>query len=143
MNTQQTEPHPSPESIVNRLYTEFLNAADDSVADELIAPGFTTQSSPAKGPDAFRATITPLRQGFPDLGFEIQDMITEGDRVVVRWTWRATHKGAFAGIAATGRPVANEGIAIYRLENGKIAESWAQMDRLGVLRQLEPVSAAV
>jgi predicted ester cyclase len=83
--------------------------------------------------------ISPLRQGFPDLRFIIQDMVAEGSRVVVRWTSQGTHRGMFAGTAPTGRQVSNEGIGIYRVEDGKIVESWSQVDRLGVLQQIGAV----
>ena len=134
MNTSNHASLQTPEATVHRLYAEFLNEGNTATADELISPDFTGPAG--KGPDAFKSTVLPLRQAFPDLRFIIQDTVVEGSRVVVRWTWQATHRGLFAGIAPTGRVVTNEGIAIYRLEDGEIAEAWAQMDRLGVLQQL-------
>ena len=107
------------------------------MADQLVSPGFTGPAG--KGSEGFKAMISPLRQGFPDLRFIIQDMVTEGSRVVVRWTSQGTHRGMFAGTAPTGRQVSNEGIGIYRVEDGKIVESWSQVDRLGVLQQIGAV----
>jgi steroid delta-isomerase-like uncharacterized protein len=138
MNTTKLEPRPMPKAIVNWLFAECLNEGDWSVADQLVSPEFTGPAG--KGPEGFKAMISPLRQGFPDLRFFIQDMVAEGSRVVVRWTSQGTHRGMFAGTAPTGRQVSNEGIAIYRVENGKIVESWSQVDRLGVLQQIGAVS---
>ena len=134
MNTAELEPHQLPKAIVNSLYAEFLNAGNPDSADQLISPDFTGPAG--KGPEGFRASVLPLRQGFPDLHFTIQDIVVEDSRAVVRWIWKGTHSGPFAGIAPTGRQVSNEGIAIYRIEDGKIAEAWSQMDRLGVLQQI-------
>src|SRR5258706_12704593 len=73
---------------------------------------------------------------FPDLSHTIEDVIAEGDRVVVRARDRATHRGAYKGIPGTGKPVEFETIAIYRIADGKIAEVWQQMDVPGLVRQL-------
>jgi steroid delta-isomerase-like uncharacterized protein len=137
MNTTELEPQPMPKAIVNWLFAECLNEGDLSVADQLVSPDFTGPAG--KGPEGFKAMISPLRQGFPDLRFIIQDMVAEGTRVVVRWTSQGTHRGMFAGRAPTGRQVSNEGIGIYRVEDGKIVELWSQVDRLGVLQQLGAV----
>jgi steroid delta-isomerase-like uncharacterized protein len=139
MNTVELEPHQMPKAIINWLYAEFLNEGNPAIADELVSPSFTGPTG--EGREAFKSSVLALRQGFPDLHFKIHDMVVEGSRVAVRWTWRGTHRGPFAGIAPTGRLVFNEGIAIYRVEDGKIVESWAQMDRLGVLQQLGAVPA--
>jgi steroid delta-isomerase-like uncharacterized protein len=134
MNTAELEPHQMPKAIINWLYAEFMNEGNPAIADELVSSSFTGPAG--KGPEAFKSLVLPLRQAFPDLHFTIRDMVVEGSRVVVRWTWQGTHRGLFAGIAPTGRLVSNEGIAIYRVEDGKIAEAWSQMDRLGVVQQL-------
>lgn len=134
MNIAELEPHQMPKAIVNWLYAEFFNEGNSAIADELISPDY--MGSTGKGLEGFKALILPLRQGFPDLHFKIEDMVIEDSRVAVRWTWKGTHRGPFAGVAATGRQVSNEGISIYRIEDGKIVESWAQMDRLGVAQQI-------
>jgi predicted ester cyclase len=134
MNTTELEPQQMPKAIVNWLFAEFLNEGDLSVADQLISPDFIGLGG--KGPEGYKALISPLRQGFPDLHFTIQDMVVEGSLVVVRWTSKGTHRGVFAGVAPTGREVYNEGIGIYRVEDGKIVETWSQVDRLGVLQQI-------
>src|SRR5271165_4239862 len=78
MNTAELEPDQMPKAIVNRLFAEFLNKGYLSVADQLVSPDFNGPGG--KGPDGFKAMISPLRQGFPDLHFTIQDMVVEGSR---------------------------------------------------------------
>jgi predicted ester cyclase len=63
--------------------------------------------------------------------------IAEGDKVVVRWTWRATHnKGEYMGIAPTGKQVTLAGITISRVVDGKTVEEWGEMDNRGMMQQL-------
>ena len=66
----------------------------------------------------------------------IEDLIAEGDKVVARWRSRATHQGDYMGIAPTGNEVEFTGISFYRIEGGKIAQSWNIEDQLGLMRQI-------
>ena len=73
---------------------------------------------------------------FPDLQFTIEDMIAEGDTVVVRYTTRGTHQGNLWGIPPTGKQVSGTGMFIDRPVNGKAVEQWINGDDLGLLQQL-------
>jgi predicted ester cyclase len=73
---------------------------------------------------------------FPDARRMVEDLFAAGDRVVLRLTTHATHRGEFNGIAATGRPVVFTALVIYRFRDGKIAESWGEIDFAGLWRQL-------
>jgi predicted ester cyclase len=63
-------------------------------------------------------------------------MISEGEKVVTRFTWNGTHRDTFLGIPATGRHVEVKGVVIDRLEASKMADSRILMDTLGLLQQL-------
>jgi predicted ester cyclase len=93
---------------------------------------------------AYQAMTNRLRVAFGDMRFTIHDLIASGDRVVVRWSMTAKHHGPLAGIPATGKPIQQRANVIYRMEGGRIAEGWAQMDQMGVLRQLgiDPLASA-
>jgi predicted ester cyclase len=65
----------------------------------------------------------------------VDDLIAERDRVVVRWRLLGIHIGAFRGIAPTGRPITLRGIAIYRVQDGKLMERWVVSDLYGALRE--------
>jgi steroid delta-isomerase-like uncharacterized protein len=68
--------------------------------------------------------------------FTIEDVVAEGDRVVVRWTHAGTHVGDFAGIPATGKTFTIAGIDIYRVADGRLSEHWHVIDQLAMLGQL-------
>jgi predicted ester cyclase len=76
------------------------------------------------------------RGAFPDLQFTVEDMVAEGEKVACRITTRATHRGEFLGIQATGKQVTTTGIDILRMAGGKLAERWGEFDTLGLLQQL-------
>jgi predicted ester cyclase len=134
MNTTQISASQSPKAVALALFNEFLNEGKAEVVDRLVSPDYTGPAG--HGSEGFKALTAQLRQGFPDLDFKILDVIEEGSQAVVRWTSMGTHNGFFAGVAATGRQVYNEGIAIYRVEDGRVVEAWSQVDRLGVLQQI-------
>ena len=77
-----------------------------------------------------------FRDAFGDLRLVDQDYVAGGDKVVFRWRVRATHRGAFAGVPATGRTVEFSGIEIIRIAGGEIVEHWDEIDALGLLQQL-------
>jgi steroid delta-isomerase-like uncharacterized protein len=68
--------------------------------------------------------------------FTVEDVVAEGDRVVVRWRNDGTHVGEFAGAPATGRSFSIAGIDVYRVRDGLLAEHWHVVDQLGMLGQL-------
>jgi steroid delta-isomerase-like uncharacterized protein len=78
---------------------------------------------------------------FPDLHFTIEDMVAEGDKVVVRWIVRGTHRGTFQDIPPTGKAVTLTGISLFRVANGRGVEVWTDADYLGMLQQLGVVPA--
>ena len=73
---------------------------------------------------------------FPDLTFINEDTIVKGDKAVLRYTFRGTHEGEIEGIPATGKEIEMKGIEIVRIENGKIAESWEEVNVLKFYQQL-------
>jgi steroid delta-isomerase-like uncharacterized protein len=78
----------------------------------------------------------PWFAAFPDAQFTIEDLIAEGDKFAARFTLRGTHRGEFMGIAPTGKHVTMTAIGICRVEEGKFAEVWENVDALGLLQQL-------
>ncbi len=73
---------------------------------------------------------------FPDIKIEIQDIITEGDKVVVRTITTETHKGYFVNIPPTGKKISISGTIIFRVDNGKIQEEWGMSDSLTLFQQM-------
>ncbi len=123
-------------AIVRRLYEEVINQGSLGAADELLAPDARSHAGPQPGPEGLKRHTSMLRAAFPDLHQSIEDVIAEGDKVVVRTTCTGTHVGDFMGAPPTGRTFVHEQIHILRLEGGRIAEHWAQVDNVGMMRQL-------
>jgi steroid delta-isomerase-like uncharacterized protein len=90
----------------------------------------------AKLIDTFKETFAEARKGFPDLSITVEDVMADSDRVAVRVTMRGTHRGAFQGIAPTGKRVEVRAIDMFRISGGKIVEHWGHADDpSGYLRQ--------
>ena len=89
-----------------------------------------------RGPEAFKTYNERYLAAFPDLQYDIHDMIAEDDKVVFRARMRGTHEGKFMDFEPTGQRFDAEGIIIARIEDGLIAERWASYDALGMMRQL-------
>ena len=84
--------------------------------------------------------LAMVEAGLSDYQIVIEDVIAEGDKVVVRISEGGVHTGELLGIPATGKRFQGTGIHIVRLENGKIAEHWREQDTLGTMQQLGVVS---
>jgi len=93
--------------------------------------------------DDFGAFASHLQSAFPDLKVTIEDTITEGDRVVLRWQLHMTHTGQFLRYPPTNKQVNISGITIFRMANGKIIAGWDKWDQLGLLEQIEAVPVQV
>jgi len=127
-------------AIVRRLYEEVWNKRRLEVVDELISPSHALNdpdvSGSQTGPELYKRRVVKFTVSFPDLRFTIEDMIAEKGKVVVCWIISGTHKGEFMDIPATGRKVSIEGITIHHITNGKILDSYARWDALGLMRKL-------
>ena len=99
-------------------------------AEELFAPDHVEDA---------KQEAANVRRGFPDLESTIEDLIAERDKIVAHWRAQATHRGEYMGIPPSGNRVNFTGISIYRIEGGKIAESWGVSDLLGMMQQLGAV----
>lgn len=126
------------EAIVRRTWEELFNKGNLAAADELIAANFMNHAAPGAppGPASFKQLVTFYRSAFPDAQFTIEDVLADGDKVVMRNTFSGTHRGPFMGIAPTGRHVSQEQIHIVRVASGQVVEHWAVRDDLSLLQQL-------
>ena len=130
----------SNKELVRKFFEEAINHRDLRLLNDLMSEDYVGAFG-EKGPAGFQAQITGLLDAFPDIHYTIDELIADGDKVAVRWTWKGTHKAAFTTIPATGRSVTNGGMGIYEFRNGKIVNIHLLTDRLGFLQQLELVPA--
>jgi predicted ester cyclase len=86
--------------------------------------------------------IAGYEAAFPHYALVPDDIVAEGDKVVVRFTFSATYAGGFMDIPAAGQQVTMPGIIIYRIANGQIAEHWMQVDSAALMQQLAVPAAA-
>ncbi|MDQ3657276.1 MAG: ester cyclase, partial [Chloroflexota bacterium] len=112
-----------------------LDLANDLLADDFAHDGAIGAEAASREERIQR--VVDFRTAFPDLSVTVEEVLTEDDLVVVRYTNTATHQGEYAGIAPTGREVAWTGIIVFRIECGRIIETWSESDRLGLIQQLE------
>jgi predicted SnoaL-like aldol condensation-catalyzing enzyme len=118
-------------TLVKRFFDEVFNRRNLAAVDEFIAPTYTNHSNaiPISGPAGVRETITAELRAFPDLQTTIEDMIAEGDKVVIRCTDHFTRP-------SDGARVTLPWIEILRLENGKAVEAWFEADTSPILADL-------
>jgi steroid delta-isomerase-like uncharacterized protein len=125
-------------AIVRRLYEEVWNKRRLEVADELISPSHALNdpiaSGSETGPELYKRRVVEFTTSFSDLRFTIENMISEKAKVVVSWIISGT-------LPTTGSKIFLEGITIHHITNGKILDSDARWDVLGLLRQLGDASA--
>ncbi|MFJ3716283.1 ester cyclase [Streptomyces sp. NPDC090057] len=130
---------------LGRLHDAVRTGDPEVVArtvDEVVDPGLVFHAplpTGVTGVQALKEVWTVLLRAFPDLRVEVEDVITEGDKVVCRNTVTGTHLGEYRGLAPTGRPVRYGEIFVFRLAGGRIAEIWGVVDVLAQLRQLGAV----
>jgi predicted ester cyclase len=129
---------PENEVIVRRFLTELWSDGSLRVADEVVAADHVHRvgDDELRGPDEVKGAVVGLRTAFPDLAFEIDDLISEGDRVVVRWTATGTHEGTFADVAPTGRRVTWTGCDWFRLRSRQLVEAFVVADGGALYEQL-------
>ena len=124
--------------LVRRFYDEVLNDRRPEAIDELALADYT-EHDPLPGQRdglvGLKDRATMLIEGLAST-YAVEDVIAEGDRVVVRWTNSGRHSGPFLGIPPTGRSFTMAGIDIYRIENDHLAEHWHVVDQLSMLQQL-------
>jgi len=129
-------------SFVQRLVDAYnkrtLDEFDALLTDDVV---LVRDEEKAHGREEFKAVLNRLQRAFPDIQYRIDDTIVAGDRIVLRWQARGTHRGEYLGIPATGRPVSYTGITVYELQGERIARVWVAADLLSLLRRLRDMRA--
>jgi steroid delta-isomerase-like uncharacterized protein len=122
-----------------RFFEEGWNKGDPDELKAFLADGFVSHNSfdvAIQSSDDYCRGMVSYRQAFPDLVTSVEDVVAEGDRVVVRGTDRGTHRGEFMGRAASGRFVTTTWIEIFRMESGKAVEGWVEADTKRLMDQI-------
>ena len=131
-------------AVVERLVRDIVNGGQTDLLDEVLAENFVAHGvGPGpSGSDGMRRLIATWRTAFPDWKDNIDEMVAEGDLVVLKISAQGTHDGPLLGIEPTGETVQWGMIEMVRLANGKITEQWGYSDFAEVVRHLRKVAAA-
>lgn len=125
-------------AVVRRYWFELWNEKKGEVLNDIAVEDVIFHFPPGQAhqPPTLRKWFETALIAFPDVHFTLHDELADGDKVVSRWSYQATNTGTFLGRDTTGLQVYDQGIDIFRLENGKIVEMWVAQDSLGLLQQL-------
>jgi steroid delta-isomerase-like uncharacterized protein len=129
------------EALVRRYFEEIWDKGNLELIDELFTTNFvrhgpTATEGEVHGLEGFKGLVSMYHTALPDLRVPIEDLISEGDRVVTRWRARGTHRGELMGNAPTGNQASVTGILIDRISGGKIEEEWVDYDTLHLMQQI-------
>jgi steroid delta-isomerase-like uncharacterized protein len=127
--------------VIQRL-AAAINSGDLEDLDEILAADYVRHDPnpllEGVGRAEYKRAFSRLRAAFPNGQWTIEELLSDGDRVVGRWTFRGTHTGQFFNIPPTGREVTYPILAIYRIENGRIAEDWHLFHSIALWKTLIP-----
>jgi steroid delta-isomerase-like uncharacterized protein len=132
------------EAIVQRYWDEVWNNHNDDALAEVFADDETHHwglGDSTVGLEEFRTRLANFRNAFPDFQIHVEKTIKEGDHVVSYYRATGTHQGVWLGLEPTGTSFEYNGINIFRIACGKIAESWGIANHLSLLQQLDGFGA--
>jgi predicted ester cyclase len=125
--------------IARRWVEEFLSTGDLKVAREICAEDYRLFFPGVEKPMEYeqaKDVLPSMRVGFPDLRFQIDSIVCDGDRVVIRMNMEGKHQGEFQGVSPTGKRIKLGCLVELLCKDGKIVEDRPYFDRLGMLEQL-------
>ena len=120
-------------AVAMRVFDEIFNQGKFQVANEIYAPDFQNHGL-RRSVDlrTDQEAVHAEKKAFPDLRMSVQEMIAEGDKVAVLWTFQGTHTGSgYEGLPPTGTRVEVRGITIWRIVDGRIVEEWSSFSETG------------
>lgn len=133
-------------NIVKRFVEEVYNKNNTNTMDELTSSSLTIHDpalhNQKEGLRGYKELENQFKRAFPDKRTKIEDIFSSDDKVLVRWSTQAKHKGDLKDIPATNKDIKISGMTLYMLKNGKIVEIFQQWDRLGLLEQIGEVQPA-
>ena len=131
----------TPEEAKNVLYRLFKDVLTDNNLDmideiyaedyEFDAPALAGGGAVQTGREAFKNRVRAFRGAFPDIAYEVQSIVSDGELICTKFDMKGTHAGSFAGFAPTNRFVTITGVHFTKLVNGKIKKTWAGFTNIG------------
>lgn len=129
-------------TLARRWFEDLFSRGNLDAANEILSAEFVDHLTheDERGLEELKHYVGIYRNAFPDIQDIVEDIVAEGDKVVVRWLSSGTHLGEFMGVAPTGRHVTFTGMRLFRIADNKIVESWVNIDERGLQEQLGAVS---
>ena len=128
-------------AVIQRL-AQAINSGDLDRLDHVLAPNYVRHDpNPLMkdiGREEYKQAFRKLRDAFPDAKWTLEELLSDGNKVIGRWTFRGTQRGAFFNIPASGKVVTYPILAIYRIEDSLIAEDWHIFHAIGLWQTLIP-----
>ena len=131
--------------LIERYSNQVFNEGRVEAADELLTDDYVNHHAPPgmEGTrEGFKQFVTMVHGAMDDFENTTQDIFGVDDKVVQRWKATGKHTGDFMGAPASGNRVEFDGISIYRIEDGKIAEDWTRADLMGLMQQIGAIPEA-
>ena len=131
-------------ALINQVM-ELINARNLDEAFELYALDYIYHGpggQELRGRDGIKGLWELFLSAFPDLTASVDETISEGDRVALRWAVSGTHTGEFLGIPASNKSITLPITEVFRMGNGKLQEAWDQYDRLHLMEQIGATAQA-
>jgi steroid delta-isomerase-like uncharacterized protein len=126
-------------ALVGRFF-EAVNTGDLDTLDQYVAADFVEHEGfpglPTTGPEAPKAALGLFRTAFPNLNMTADEILADGDKVVVRGTMSGTHRGEFMGIPPTSNSFKVQFIDIIEIRDGKATAHWGITDQAAMMQQL-------
>jgi predicted ester cyclase len=126
-------------AMMRLMIDELWNKGNLAVADEIFAPNHTSPSAPdlPPGPDSVKMLAGMFRAAMPDYHMDIDMIVADENQVAARFTQSGTHSGAeLMGMKPSGKKATWTEIGVLRIQNGKVVESWYEVDMLSMINQL-------
>ena len=133
--------HATPGDVVTAFFEVYNTKRYEDLRSCMAATYFDHTLAYVRSLEDAIEVLASIHCSFPDLHVDIDDLISEGELVVFRGRFTGTHLGDFAGVGATGRRVEFEAIEIFKVKDGRIAESWGYWPSHDILRQLQQLIA--
>ncbi|QWH18318.1 ester cyclase [Bacillus mycoides] len=134
----------TPEQIVRKFFEEVRSGNNPDYSNQLMAEKVLAhqivseeEQTVCRTPEDYAEHVREMIEVYGDFSLEIQEFLVQGSKVYVRWKQVGIHLGEIDGYQPTGLPIIQMASAVYRIEDGKIAEYWIQIDRSGIQNQFE------
>jgi len=131
------------QTTLDRYWKDFCNNHDLTLSGEIFADDFVLYDplspDPVQGRETFVEMVKQLWSAFPDAHYTEEERVCEGNKVWIRWTMRATHRGLFLGVAATHKQVVMSGVDMLTLASGRFETLRVEANLLGPANQLGAV----